>query len=87
MSKTSEPQDLRLEKTWLSSLFFALGTLLMIASVGAALTGSKGFVVGAGGFVAAAIFFALGRMLDYLHEIRERLVRLKNRLGENREQM
>ncbi|MEI6779639.1 MAG: hypothetical protein WCQ21_01855 [Verrucomicrobiota bacterium] len=79
MSKTSDQRGSKQDGTFLCSFMVVLGVISTIASFFAFFSGGSGFVTGLFGLAIAGVFFALGRMLDYLHEIRERLARLESR--------
>jgi hypothetical protein len=76
----SEPLDhltSKPERTWLSSLLLVLGVLSVVAAAIGFCSSGSGFVAGLFGFAVAAVFLSLGRTLDYLNEIVQRLRRLE----------
>lgn len=86
MSEPLDHQDFKPDKTWLSSFLLVLGVFSVIAAVLAFLSGGSGFMAGLCSLAIAAVFFALGRALDYLHEAVQRLRRLEDRSGRKSDQ-
>ena len=65
--------------SWLSVSLCALGVLCIGASGVTFFTGGSGFLGALCGLAIGAIFFALGHMLEYLQDIRQRLRRIEER--------
>lgn len=82
MSEPSDQQNSKPDKTWLSSVLLVLGVLSVVAAVFALFSGGSGFMAGLFGLAIAAVFFALARTLDYLHEIVMRLRRTERKSDE-----
>ena len=82
MSEPPHRTELEPPETFLSVFFVILGGLTLIASAVALLF--QGFMAGLGGLAVAAIFFALGRILDRLEEINQRLRRLEIKSNKNK---
>lgn len=71
----------RPDMSWLSAFLFVLGILSIAASVFAFFSGGSGFFIGLCGLAIAGIFFALGRALEYLQDIRKRLHRMEDKMA------
>ena len=69
------------DMSWLSAFLFVLGALSIVASAIAFFSGGSGFLGGLCGLAIAAIFFALGRALEYLQDIRKRLHRMEDKMA------
>jgi hypothetical protein len=67
-------------KTLLSIFLLVLGVLLLVVSAFVVFLRSDGIVKALPGLAIAAVFFALGRTLDYLDEIVERQRRIETLL-------
>jgi len=57
---------------WLSSFLLVLGVFSVVGPLFAFFFGGSSFITGLFGLAVAAVFFALGRTLDYLHEVVQR---------------
>ena len=86
MSEPLDHQNSKPDKTWLSSFLLVLGMFSVIAAALAFFSGGSGFMAGLCGLAIAAVFFALARALDYLHETVQRLRRLEDRSERGRDQ-
>ena len=82
MSEPSDQKNSKPDKTWLSSFLLVLGVLSVVAAVFAFFSDGSGFIAGLFGLAIAAVFFALARTLDYLHEIVIRLRRAERKSDE-----
>jgi len=79
MSEQNDSPNIDTDKTWLSSLLSVLGGLAIVIAVIAFFSGGSEFGTGLGGLAIAAVLLGLGRALDYLNEILQRLRRLEQK--------